>query len=214
MSLIPQLGDQFNYKEGVIAGDECVLITPKDLGVAWNNVNKHYRSSIVRKSDGHVVSRGFGKFCNVGEAPDFEPWNPEWEFDARKKIDGSLLIISKYKGELITRTRGTFAAQNLENGNEIEKLIEKYPRVFNNISLDMESVSILCEWTTPSRRIVIRESDEPKLILLGIVSHKDGKLTLQKNLDFLGELWQIDRPERFHYASIPKFHLVYLCSGY
>lgn len=48
----------FNFKDCVIAGDECVLVTPKDMGVEWNEDNKYFRSSIWRKSDMHPVSLG------------------------------------------------------------------------------------------------------------------------------------------------------------
>lgn len=46
---------QFNFKDCIIAGDECVLVTPKDMSVEWNEENKHFRSSIWRKSDMKLV---------------------------------------------------------------------------------------------------------------------------------------------------------------
>lgn len=49
---------QFNFKDCVIAGDECVLVTPKDMGVEWNEENKIFRSSIWRKSDMYPISLG------------------------------------------------------------------------------------------------------------------------------------------------------------
>ena len=58
---------QFNFKDCVIAGDDCVLVTPKDMGVEWNDDNKIFRSSIWRKSDGKLISAGFKKFVNYFE---------------------------------------------------------------------------------------------------------------------------------------------------
>jgi hypothetical protein len=80
--------EEFNYKDCVIAGDECWLITPKDMSVKWNDENARFRSCVVRKSDNFVVSQGFRKFTNFGEQPAFEPWKDCWKFEARHKLDG------------------------------------------------------------------------------------------------------------------------------
>ena len=118
--------EEFNFKDCVIAGDECWLITPKDMSVKWNDENTRFRSCVVRKSDNFVISQGFRKFTNFGEQPAFEPWKDCWKFEARHKLDGSLLIVSRYKGQWIIRTRGTVDARQLPNGHEIDLLIEKY----------------------------------------------------------------------------------------
>jgi hypothetical protein len=87
-------------------------------------------------------------------------------------VHNSCLIVSQYKGELIIRTRGTIDASQLPNGHEIAILKEKYPRVFDNLWLASENYSLLFEWTTPTNRIVLKESEEPTLWLIGIVTHK------------------------------------------
>jgi hypothetical protein len=204
--------EQFNIKDCIIAGDECVLITPKDMSVEWNEDNKIFRSSIWRKSDMHPVSLGFKKFTNLGEQPTFEPMDDYDDLEFVRKLDGSLLIVSKYKGELIVRTRGTIDASRLENGHEIEFLKNKYPEVFDNFWLDSERYSLLFEWTTPTNRIVLKESEEPTLWLTGIVNHKDTydpflqwmgcsqkmyTYFTQKDLDDLAEYLEVSRPERY-----------------
>jgi hypothetical protein len=162
----------FNIKDCIVAGDECVLVTPKDMGVEWTEENKIFRSSIWRKSDMHLVSAGFKKFTNLGEQPSFEPIDDHEDLEFVRKLDGSLLIVSQYKGQLIVRTRGTIDATQLPNGNEIEFLKRKYPKAFNNIWLDSEYHTLLFEWTTPTNRIVLQESEEPCLWLIGIVCHR------------------------------------------
>jgi hypothetical protein len=164
---------EFNIKDVTIAGDECVLVTPKDMGVAWTEENKYFRSSIWRKHDMHPVSLGFRKFTYIEEQPEFEPWDYRDNFQAVHKIDGSLLIVSKYKGQLIARTRGTIDASQLANGFEIEELKKKYPKCFDNEYLSTERFSLLFEWTTPTNRIVLKESNEPTLTLIGVVNHDD-----------------------------------------
>lgn len=196
--------EQFNIKECVIAGDECILVTPKDMGVEWTEENKIFRSSIWRKEDMYPVSLGYRKFMNYGEKPDFEPLDFK-KITAVRKIDGSCLIVSKYKGQLIIRTRGTVDATKLENGHEIAHLIIKYPKAFDNEQLNKENVSLLFEWTTPSNRIVLNESEDPTLWLTGAVVHTlepdkkelSYKYLDQRILDNMAKILKVERPEKY-----------------
>lgn len=187
----------FNFKDCVIAGDDCVLVTPKVMGVEWNEDNKYFRSSIWRKSDMHPVSLGFRKFMNYGEKPEFEPLPEKTSLHAVTKVDGSCLIVSMHRGELIVRTRGTVDASNLENGYEIELLKQKYPLVFDNLMLRNEANTFLFEWTTPTNQIVLKESEEPTLWLIGIVNHEDYTYIHQKDLDDFAGYLGTERPKTF-----------------
>lgn len=195
---------EFNFKECVIAGDECWLITPKDMSTSWDDDNARFRSCIVRKSDNFVVSQGFAKFCNFGERPDFQPWDNSWKFEAIHKIDGSLLIVSKYKGELIVRTRGTVDARQLPNGHEIDLLIKKYPKAFDNNWLTVGRASLLFEWTTPNNVVVLREHNEPTLTLVGIVGHFKPNYVSQECLDAHAKFMAVNRPQKYEYNSIEE----------
>jgi hypothetical protein len=196
--------EQFKYKDCVIAGDECWLITPSDMSTKWFDDNARFRSCIVRKSDNFVVSQGFGKFTNFGERPDFQPWDNSWKIEARHKLDGSLLIVSKYKGELIIRTRGTVDARQLGNGHEIDLLIEKYPDVFDFGYVDTYRNTLLLEWTTPSNIIVLREHDEPTLTLVGVVDNETCEYYDQKFLDTAAKIIGVNRPQKYEYNSIEE----------
>jgi len=187
---------QFNFKECVIGGDECVLVTPKSMGVDWNDDNKYFRSSVWRRSDMFPVSLGWRKFMNWGEKPEFEPWDStNTNVISTIKKDGTSLIVSRYKGELIVRTRGTVDASLLTNGHEIEFLKKKYPKAFNNMWLDLEKYSLLFEWTTPSNRIVLNESPEPVLWLIGIVEHATYTYFSQFELDQQSFYLGVSRPD-------------------
>ena len=37
--------EHFNIKEEVIAGDPCILIFPKNIGIPWSQETAKYRSS-------------------------------------------------------------------------------------------------------------------------------------------------------------------------
>lgn len=200
--------DQFIFKDCEIAGDSCWLITPNDMGVDWTDENSRFRSCIVRQSDNFVVSQGFRKFVNWGEKPAFEPWDETWDIEARHKIDGSLLIVSRYKGEWILRTRGTIDARQLANGHEIDLLIEKYSNFFKDVETQ-DSVSalgqtFLFEWTTPNNIIVLRESNEPELTLIGIVTNSDGFYYSQHYVDIVAKEYEFKRPTRYFYKSVSE----------
>lgn len=192
--------EQFNIKDCIVAGDECLLITPKDMGVKWNEQNKYFRSSIWRKNDGKLISAGYRKFVNYGEAPEFEPLPVNGKLRTIVKCDGSLLIVSKNNGELIIRTRGTVDASNLENGHEIELLKKKYPKVFESALLDNDH-TLLFEWTTPSNRIVLEESTEPTLWLIGMVLHKNYSYAPQIYLDILAQKLETKRPKTYTFDT-------------
>ena len=200
---LPKNSEQFNFKDCIIAGDECVLVTPKDMGVEWTEENKYFRSSIWRKSDMHPVSLGFRKFMNYGEKPDFEPIRSQ-KVTSVRKIDGSCLIVSKYKEQLIIRTRGTVDATKLENGNEIAHLILKYPLAFDNHYINRKNCTLLFEWTTPSNRIVLKETEDTALWLIGMIYHRDGEngeqfysYASQHYLDLIAEFLGVKRPETY-----------------
>jgi len=194
--------EQFHIKE---IGNK-ILIHRKEAGVVWNNSNKYFRSSVWDKETGDLISAGFKAFVNLGEQPEFEPIDNYTDLEFIRKLDGSLLIVSRHNGELIVRTRGTIDASQLENGHEIELLKTKYPDAFNNFWLDSEKFSLLFEWTTPTNRIVLQESEEPTLWLIGIVGHDSysfmGKhdpyyYLPQDALDQQARVFGVLRPERY-----------------
>ena len=112
-------------------------------------------------------------------------------------VHNSCLIVSKYKGELIIRTRGTVDASKLENGHEIELLKKKYPVAFDNDFLDNEMHTLLFEWTTPTNRIVLNETLEPTLWLIGIVFHIDYSYVDQQYLDQYAIELGVERPKTY-----------------
>ena len=201
--LIPKLQEQeFSVKEGTIAGDKVYLITPQHMGTVWDQDNLIFRSSIWSEN-GLPISLGFRKFFNFTEKPELipDPVNVK-KCSIREKIDGSLLCISKYKGEHIIRTRGTFSAMNLENGTEIDYLIQKYPKVFCNPIIEYGEYTILCEWYSPLNRIVIDYGPEPDIFLIGVVKHEDYSYTTQKELEHYGVALSIKTTPLYTFDTI------------
>lgn len=194
--------EDFNFKECRFGGDLCWLITPKLQGVKWTKQNARFRSVIVRQFDHLVISQGFRKFTNFGEQPLFEPWSDSyWPCEARVKVDGSLFIVSKFKGELIVRTRGATDTSGMKNADELPVLMQKYPLAFDNALLNTECFSFLFEWTSPKNIIVLKEHEEPTLTLIGVVDHLTAEYAMQKDLDDYSMVIGVDRPRRLTFDS-------------
>jgi hypothetical protein len=194
-------GEEFCVRDCVIANTDCKLVFPIKHDIKWSDENKIFRSSIWTKN-GELVSASWKKFMNLGQQLDFEPLDIDSDIEFIHKLDGSTLIISKFKRELIIRTRGTHDATILDNGDEIPFLKQKYPLVFDNDILNSEEYSIVCEWYSPKNVIVEREAEEPTLWLTGIIKHSDYSYVLQKDLDVFATDWKIERPIRYQFNSL------------
>jgi hypothetical protein len=194
--------EHFKFKDCVIGGDECILIHPNNITCNWTEDNLHFRSIVIRKHDGKVVSRGFNRFHNIGEQPDLDPF-PDGPFTAIEKRDGSLLIWGVHNGDLIHRTRATVNAESMPNGYEIEFLKKKYPKLVAACRLNPD-YSILCEWESKTNIIVLREVDEPTLTLIGVIHNESGEIVSQDELDQRAIAWGLPRPVRYEYASLKE----------
>ena len=193
--------EEFCIRACNIANTPCKLVFPHQIGIKWTEENKVFRSSIW-SDEGQLISASWKKFTNLGEQLEFEPLDVDSDIEFIHKLDGSTLIISKFKGELIVRTRGTSDASILDNGDEIPFLKQKYPLVFDNDLLNSEQFSIVCEWYSPRNVIVEREAEEPTLWLTGVIKHDDYSYLLQKDLDGLASDWKLERPLRYHFNSL------------
>lgn len=205
MKLNPKLLDvtDFNIRECEFSGDTCLWVFPKLEGVAWNEENEVLRSSIWRKSDGELISAGFKKFFNWEQKPEIHPapTNLHNKIVCVEKLDGSCLIVSKYKGQLITRTRRALTS-SLLNGDELENVLKiKYPEVFDNKLLNTEKYSLLFEWVTPTNQIVIK-AEEPEIYLTGAVDHADYSYLTQASLDELAKALKVKRPKYKKYKDV------------
>lgn len=190
----------FNLVDCVYGGDECFFIYPHLEG-KWTNDNIKFRSSIWRKKDRKLVSAGFKKFFNWEQEPHIYP--PPTRFNNNvtfvEKLDGSCLIVSKFKGELIIRTRRA-NARDMLNGHEIDMFIASYPAAFDNVWLKEEKTSLIFEWLTPSNRIVL-PYEKPDIKLIGAVNHFDYAYFSQRQLDDMAKQFGVARPKYFHFAS-------------
>jgi len=182
--------------------EDKILIFRQHPTVKWDNANKVFRSSVWDKTSGELISAGFRAFLNYGEQPEFEPLNLGERLEYRLKLDGSSLIVSKFKGELIVRTRGTTDAEStMENGDELPILRQKYPSAFDNVWINTENCSFIYEWYSPRNVICLREAPEAEIWLLAIVKHEDYRYVDQETTDKIAAEIGVKRPDVFKFNT-------------
>jgi hypothetical protein len=126
-----------------------------------------------------------------------------------EKLDGSLLIVSKYNGQYILRTRGTVDASTLANGHELEIFKERFKDGLQKLvddsptwkSPDTWPLSLLFEWVSPINKIVLNYGEQPDWYLVGIVNHNDYSLATQSELDIWSNLG-FKRPPTYTFSGV------------
>ena len=192
---------QFMVHEHSLNGEIVHLIQPQHIGTKWTQDNKHMRSVVVNY-EGEVISAGLPKFTNWGENPDnFPVPNSLRNCTVMEKIDGSLLIVSKYNGQYILRTRGTVDASTMANGFELELFKSTILSKLQDNN-DTWNYSVLFEWLSPRNVIVLRYSDEPMWKLIGFIDHTDYSLATQDVLDLMAKKYDLLRPEIYTFTDI------------
>lgn len=199
--------EQFMVHEHIVNGEVLYLVQPCHIGARWLQSNKHFRSS-VWNAQGELVSAGFPKFVNWGENPENFPVPTSLKDTViTEKIDGSLLVVSKYKGNFILRTRGTVDAFKLDNGYELEIFKET---ILNPLVVKMGhpdptwEFSILFEWTSPQQRIILNYGDSPEWFLVGMVWHSEYHLYTQEQLDLFAKGHNLKRPPAYSFPTVEE----------
>jgi hypothetical protein len=196
---------QFNLKETELSGEICYLITPKEIGIKWDQNNKYLRSILVN-SIGRIINAGFYKFVNFGENLENFPVPANIEnHSIIEKLDGSLLTCGIYKNNIIHRTRGTVNAETLKNGHEISYFKSKYPLIWSNLN---EEQSFIFEWTSNNNKIIIDYGAESELKLIGVVNLEDYSLVNQDKLDEIALKLGVKRPKRYTFNNLEELHNV------
>jgi hypothetical protein len=199
--------ENFVQHEHIVNGEVVTLIIPVHVGAKFTQTNKHFRSS-VWNADGELISAGLPKFTNWGENPENFPLpNSLTGTTIMEKLDGSLLIVSKYKGFYILRTRGTVDARLLDNGYELDafemNILPKLKTLYSDVpEHDTWRHSYLFEWTSPVNKIVLSYGDQPDWTLVGIVDHENYSLETQGFLDKLADQLGLNRPSTYTFSSI------------
>lgn len=195
--------DNFLIKEGIFCGIQAKLVNPNHIGTKFTQENKIFRSSIW-SNEGELLSAGFYKFTNLGENPENFPVPTSLNnTTCVEKLDGSLNIIDYVNNQISMRTRGTFSYKTMENYEDFEYCLSKYPKVTEWLK-ENPKYSLLTEIVSPKLKIVISYGNEPDLWLIGAVNKLDYSLIPQYKLDELAIELGIKRPKTYTFDSIPS----------
>lgn len=151
-------------------------------GIDWSQPYALEARGIVLDGESNVVSRPYKKFFNHNELKHRDDLPREikrlsyWTSDnymVIEKLDGSLAVVSKHKGELLFTSSGSIEG-------EYPKLFESWFR--NNLDeLQMEKLNditenytLIFEYISPKHRIVVKYGEEA-MILHGAIHTKTGK---------------------------------------
>jgi len=193
--------ESFMVHEHIISGEVVYLVQPKHIGAKWKNDNLHFRSSIWNYN-GELISASFPKFFNWSEQPDLSPVpNSLKHCTVVEKLDGSTLIVSKYNGQYILRTRGTVDASTMANGYELELFKSTILSKLQDNN-DTWNYSIIWEWLSPINKIVLSYGDEPMWKLIGFINHINYSLAQQDMLDAMAKKYDLLRPEIYTFSSV------------
>jgi hypothetical protein len=192
---------QFMVHDHSLNGEIVHLIQPQHIGTKWTQDNKHMRSVVVNY-DGEVISASFPKFTNYGENPEHFPVPTSLKnTTVVEKLDGSTLVVSKYNGQYILRTRGTVDASTMANGFELELFKSTILSKLQDNN-DTWNYSIIWEWLSPINKIVLSYGDEPMWKLIGFINHINYSLAQQDMLDAMAKKYDLLRPEIYTFNDI------------
>ena len=194
--------ENFMMHSHVVGTEAVYLIQPIHIGAKWTWDNRIFRSS-VWNSQGELISASLPKFTNWGENPEHFPVPSSLDnLTFVQKVDGSALIVSKYKNNYILRTRGTLDASKMEkNGDEVELFKATILPKLNDHTRETWDVSYVFEWVSPKNRIVILYP-EPDFYLVGIVHHEDYHLAPQYTLNNGAKALGVKRPPHYQFAHV------------
>jgi RNA ligase len=135
---------------------------------AWDPVTLACRGLIV-DDDGQVVARPLEKFFNHDEHVHTVGALPDGDFTVWDKLDGSLLIATRYAGQLVCATRGSFLSEQAAAGRT---LLEAY-----DTAGIVEGTTFLFEVLHPVSRVVVHYPFDD-VVLLSVRDTASGAETL------------------------------------
>jgi len=119
----------------------------------WDNITLKCRA-LITDQEGLVVAKSFDKFFNIEELRDI----PNEPFDVYEKLDGSLIVIAWYKGEMVVASKASF---NSAHSNEAKRILSKY-----DLSQLDSTKSYCAELIVKWNKIVCDYGDKEDIVLL------------------------------------------------
>ena len=148
----------------------------------WNEITLRCRGVVIDDT-GEIVINGFPKFFNhnqlEAQAEYAKRKESDMEYTITEKMDGSLIQVCRYKGQVVVSSSGSFTSPQALKAAELLKPLE------NEIE---EGWSYLFELIYPENRIVINYGLKVSLTLLAVRNTEDGT---ERNLSLLDGIFEI-----------------------
>lgn len=133
-----------------------------------------------------IVTMPLPKFFNLNEVPETRDIDPHRIKHIMEKLDGSLVSISYFDGELLIKTQRSL-------DNEQVMATKEYIRSNNFLYEDLlvltsEGYTVNCEWTAPDNRIVINYPTS-ELTILNIRNNYSGESIDREEVSDLPEIY-------------------------
>jgi RNA ligase len=141
---------------------------------------------LILDKDNNYIARPFAKFFNIEEHQELPEFN---YFEITDKLDGSLIIVSWYKGEMIVSTRGSFDSEQAIQAKEMLK---------DSLGLlNKEGYTFLFELVGKKNQIVVNYEEDYKLVLLAIIENKTNQEFSRITLDIASAVYDFDVVKQF-----------------
>ena len=175
--------------------------------IGWSKLAKQCRGKVVDINTREIVSYPFNKFFNLDEVEETKQDKVKelLEKDGVKisvtdKKDGSAIIVTNYKGDIVINTNGEF--DNIQITLAKKLFEKKYSYFYNNIP---EGYTFVFELIHPDNKIVIDYGKEEKLYLLAVRDLKTFELKTYSELVEIKEKYKLDITEAFEYTELSDF---------
>jgi len=153
---------------------ELYLAKYNSMAIDWNEKHNRLARGIVLNSEGTIVTKPYEKFFNEGELVPYELltqkqldnlWHdPGINKVVMDKLDGSLINVTKYEGDLLITSSGSFNSDQSKLAGSLLTDIGKFEKLLNKLK---EKQTAMFELIGPDNRIVLDYS-ENDLILHGV----------------------------------------------
>lgn len=157
----------------------------------WNFFERISRGLILDALTGEVIARPFDKFFNW----DVNHTNNSPIVDITEKLDGSLGILYRHKGQYRIATRGSFTS---EQALWATRFLNAY---YDLTGLD-DDLTLLFEIIYPENRVVVDYEGREALVLIAGRSRSAGYELAHRELMALASRFGFPVVTRFHFDSV------------
>jgi len=160
---------------------DLYIVKYRHSGIDWSQPHALDARGIVLDGDSNVVARPYKKFFNYNELRHREDlpreikrlsyWN-SGDYVVMEKLDGSLAVVSQYKGELLFSSSGNIEGEYPELFQSwFEKNLTK--EQMSELKMLTGNHTLIFEYVSPETRIVV-PYQEAQMILHGIIHTETG----------------------------------------